>query len=103
MVSFHVVLLADTDPVVIAQLLKVFVSLRGRNLWDIFSIKYLHIYDLIFVRSNLVFFFGAHFPIITLNIIFFFFGVNKDFLNFILISWRLITLQYCSGFCHKLK
>ena len=25
------------------------------------------------------------------------------FLNFFLISWRLITLQYCSGFCHTLK
>ena len=23
-------------------------------------------------------------------------------LNFFLISWRLITLQYCSGFCHTL-
>ena len=23
--------------------------------------------------------------------------------NFFLISWRLITLQYCSGFCHTLK
>ena len=24
------------------------------------------------------------------------------FLSFIFISWRLITLQYCSGFCHTL-
>ena len=24
------------------------------------------------------------------------------FLNIFLISWRLITLQYCSGFCHTL-
>ena len=24
------------------------------------------------------------------------------FLPFIFISWRLITLQYCSGFCHTL-
>ena len=24
------------------------------------------------------------------------------FFSFILISWRLITLQYCSGFCHTL-
>ena len=30
---------------------------------------------------------------------FFFFKVIK---NFFLISWRLITLQYCSGFCHTL-
>lgn len=70
MVTFHVVLLADTDPVVIVQLLKVFVSLRGRNPWDIFSIKYLHIYDVISVGSNLVFSFGPHFPVIILNIAF---------------------------------
>ena len=25
-----------------------------------------------------------------------------NFLSFIFISWRLITLQYCSGFCHTL-
>ena len=24
------------------------------------------------------------------------------FFSFIFISWRLITLQYCSGFCHSL-
>ena len=24
------------------------------------------------------------------------------FFTFIFISWRLITLQYCSGFCHTL-
>ena len=24
------------------------------------------------------------------------------FFSFIFISWRLITLQYCSGFCHIL-
>ena len=32
-----------------------------------------------------------------LAIYFFFF-----FFSFIFISWRLITLQYCSGFCHTL-
>ena len=26
----------------------------------------------------------------------------RDFFSFIFISWRLITLQYCSGFCHTL-
>ena len=26
----------------------------------------------------------------------------KQFFSFIFISWRLITLQYCSGFCHTL-
>ena len=29
------------------------------------------------------------------SVVFFFF-------SFIFISWRLITLQYCSGFCHTL-
>ena len=37
---------------------------------------------------------------------FFFFEGNSHchlfFFSFILISWRLITLQYCSGFCHTL-
>ena len=28
--------------------------------------------------------------------------VTKFFFPFIFISWRLITLQYCSGFCHTL-
>ena len=32
-------------------------------------------------------------------VLFFFFSV---YLFFIFISWRLITLQYCSGFCHTL-
>ena len=27
---------------------------------------------------------------------------NFNFFPFIFISWRLITLQYCSGFCHTL-
>ena len=27
---------------------------------------------------------------------------NGNPLFFFLISWRLITLQYCSGFCHTL-
>ena len=32
-----------------------------------------------------------------------FFGENAYlFFSFIFISWRLITLQYCSGFCHTL-
>ena len=24
------------------------------------------------------------------------------FFSFIFVSWRLITIQYCSGFCHTL-
>ena len=41
------------------------------------------------VRQNCIFFFSFFFQV------FFFFP-------FIFISWRLITLQYCSGFCHTL-
>ena len=33
----------------------------------------------------------------------FFFLVSIAFLFSFFISWRLITLQYCSGFCHTLK
>ena len=32
----------------------------------------------------------------------FFFNFIYYFFPFIFISWRLITLQYCSGFCHTL-
>ena len=32
----------------------------------------------------------------------FFFLRIQNFFSFIFISWRLITLQYCSGFCHTL-
>ena len=28
--------------------------------------------------------------------------IKKNFFSFIFISWRLISLQYCSGFCHTL-
>ena len=27
---------------------------------------------------------------------------ERNFFSFIYISWKLITLQYCSGFCHTL-
>ena len=31
-------------------------------------------------------------------------GVSSSFFfSFVFISWRLINLQYCSGFCHTLK
>ena len=34
---------------------------------------------------------------------FFFFNLNFNFLKkFIYFNWRLITLQYYSGFCHTL-
>ena len=36
------------------------------------------------------------------TISFFFFSFFFFFFPFICISWRLITLQYCSGFCHTL-
>ena len=31
-----------------------------------------------------------------------FYIMQSNFFSFIFISWRLITLQYCSGFCHTL-
>ena len=33
---------------------------------------------------------------------FFFYNLWKNFFKFICFSWRLITLQYCSGFWHTL-
>ena len=30
------------------------------------------------------------------------FHITQFFFSFIFIGWRLITLQYCSGFCHTL-
>ena len=36
------------------------------------------------------------------HLIFFTFFVFNFFFPFIFVSWRLITLQYCSGFCHTL-
>ena len=40
------------------------------------------------------------------SILFYFFNFILSllffFLSFLFISWRLITLQYCSGFCHTL-
>ena len=38
--------------------------------------------------------------IIKINVLFF--SPLYLFFSFIFISWRLITLQYCSGFCHTL-
>ena len=38
----------------------------------------------------------------SLSLSLFFFHVLFLFISFIFISWRLITLQYCSGFCHTL-
>ena len=37
----------------------------------------------------------------VLHFLFLFLFIKK-FFSFIFISWRLITLQYCSGFCHTL-
>ena len=49
---------------------------------------------LIWVPYFLIFFF--------FNLNFFCILVQGFFFSFIFISWRLITLQYCSGFCHTL-
>ena len=37
-----------------------------------------------------------------LILLFLFEKEKNDFFSFIFITWRLITLQYCSGFCHTL-
>ena len=53
----------------------------------------------LFWECILFFFFLLHpsgFSFIFFNILFYF------SFSFIFISWRLITLQYCSGFCHTL-
>ena len=44
------------------------------------------------------------FSLLTLAmlLLYFFFIHFYYFFSFIFISWRLITLQYCSGFCHTL-
>ena len=38
----------------------------------------------------------------NMSYIYIFFFFTYLFFPFIFISWRLITLQYCSGFCHTL-
>ena len=40
---------------------------------------------------------------ITYNYGYFFVSILFFFFSFIFISWRLITVQHCSGFCHTLK
>ena len=50
---------------------------------------------------------GLHLSFILFYFILFFWLANRYFIlfiffPFIFISWRLITLQYCSGFCHTL-
>ena len=41
-------------------------------------------------------------PVLGICLLFFYFILFFIFFSFIFISWRLITLQYCSGFCHTL-
>ena len=61
-------------------------------MWHFFGIEYLcylfNIQDL--GRENKIDFFSPHL------------FIKKSFSPFIFISWRLITLQYYSGFCHTL-
>ena len=55
---------------------------------------------LVFQKCNKYFYINA-----TVGNFFFFLGLHLCFyffFPFIFISWRLITLQYCSGFCHTL-
>ena len=57
-----------------------------------------HRKNLIGVASLLLLF---HLATVTPDTILFYFFIFL-FFSFIFISWRLITLQYCSGFCHTL-
>ena len=50
-----------------------------------------------YVCSSFLWFLSSSFKKLYL---FIYFGCTGSF--FFLISWRLITLQYCSGFCHTL-
>ena len=38
-----------------------------------------------------------------LSLLTYIFKIEVFFFSFIFISWRLITLQYCSGFCHAFE
>ena len=49
-----------------------------------------------FKRSKIIFIYRQH------SVQLFRKSVGTYFFPFIFISWRLITLQYCSGFCHTL-
>ena len=42
------------------------------------------------------------YAVLCFVLFFFFLIILFNFFSFIFISWRLITLQYCSGFCHTL-
>ena len=58
----------------------------------------------IFTKCVLFIYF-LHYVSLYFLFIYLFFVVYRDFIlffSFIFISWRLITLQYCSGFCHTL-
>ena len=50
----------------------------------------------LFIFKAIRFLFFYFFPVCPVVVLFFF------YFSFIFISWRLITLQYCSGFCHTL-
>ena len=53
------------------------------------------------VRNKIVFFISH--PTYGISFFFFLYCIFYFyFFPFIFISWRLITLQYCSGFCHTL-
>ena len=67
------------------------------------------------VKFNFIWYFGTLFEVLSslfaicvcyifiLFVLFFsWVGLSFFFFSFIFISWRLITLQYCSGLCHTL-
>ena len=54
---------------------------------------------------SLIFYIFILYFIYFCSILYYFFPSTKFFFNFLFIclfNWRLITLQYCSGFCHTL-
>ena len=55
------------------------------------QIRHTHIW--VIIQDDVCILIGEYLGIISAYITFF---------SFIFISWRLITLQYCSGFCHTL-
>ena len=64
---------------------------------------FLHVGDCSVFFPWFFFFFYFHCVLLLIYLFWsFFFLFLSFFFSFIFISWRLITLQYCSGFCHTL-
>ena len=63
-------------------------------IYSVFSINsnYIYIYIYFFFREEVT----MKFIFLSFDLLFYFFS------PIVFISWRLITSQYCSGFCHTL-